>query len=164
MSFRPVLLSLLATFWISPVLAQTVVVTTPGGRETALAVPDLATLPRARVTLKAHGERHDYEGPLLIDVLAKAGVPTGKALHGATMANVVVVEASDGYRVAFGLAEADPNTRANKIILADREDGAPLTMEEGPFRLVVEGDLRPARSVRMVRRIVVSDVADAVSR
>ncbi len=35
-----------------------------------------------------------YEGPLLIDVLAKVGTPTGKAIHGPEMADVVLVKAA----------------------------------------------------------------------
>jgi hypothetical protein len=43
--------------------------------------------------------------------------------------------------------------RNERVILADRMDGAPLDSDHGPFLLVVEGDLRPARAVRMVSSI-----------
>ena len=69
---------------------------------------------------------------------------------GPALAQAVVVRAADGYTVVFGLAELDPGVRTNRIILADTVDGAPLTAEDGPFRLVAEGDVRPARSVRQV--------------
>ncbi|WP_201722812.1 molybdopterin-binding oxidoreductase [Caulobacter sp. BP25] len=137
------------------VAAQDLAVVGLDGKAAVLSAADLAALPRARVDLDAHGERHRYEGPLLIEVLAKAGAPTGKALRGPAMANVVLVEARDGYAVALGLAEADPATRSNRIILADRRDGAALPADEGAYRLVIEGDLRPARSARMVNRLVV---------
>lgn len=139
-----------------PVQAQTLALVGLDGRTVSLDQEALAALPRQTVTFAGHGESHVFEGALLIDVLAKAGAPTGKALRGAELADVVVVEASDGYRVAFGLAEADPNTRPNRIILADRVDGAPLAAQDGPLRLVAEGDLRPARSARMVTRIVLT--------
>ena len=67
----------------------------------------------------------------------------------------MLVTGQDGYRVALGLAEADPGVRADKIILADRVDGHAIEGKDGPIRLVVEGDLKPARSVRMVRSIAV---------
>ena len=67
----------------------------------------------------------------------------------------MLVTSSDGYQVAVGLAEADPGTRPNRIILADRSDGAPLGLAAGPFQLVIEGDIRPARSARMVSAIEV---------
>jgi hypothetical protein len=139
--------------------AQNIVLKGPGGQTATLAAADLAALPRVRVTFDSHGEKHVYEGPLLIDVLAKVGTPTGKAIHGAEMADVVLVKAQDGYQVAFGLAELDPGTRPNRIILADKADGAPLGGKDGAFKLVAEGDLRPARSARMVAEVEVLRLA-----
>jgi hypothetical protein len=60
---------------------------------------------------------------------------------------------------AIGLAEADPGARPNAIIIADRVDGAPLDAREGPYKMVIEGDLRGARAARMVRRITLVRVA-----
>lgn len=139
--------------------AQTLDLKGPAGQAARLTVADLAGLPRASITFDAHGETHVYEGPLLIDVLAKVGTPTGKAIHGPEMADVVLVRAQDGYQVAFGLAELDPGTRPNRVILADRADGAPLGGKDGAFKLVAEGDLRPARSARMVSEIEVLRLA-----
>jgi hypothetical protein len=115
----------------------------------------LSAMPQAKATLNAHGETHVYEGPLLIDVLAKVGAPTGQAIRGPEMADVVLVTGQDGYRVALGLAEIDPGVRADRIILADRVDNHAIEGKDGPIRLVVEGDLKPARSVRMVSSIAV---------
>jgi len=139
----------------SPVLAQSISLEGPDGQRAEATATMLAALPQAKVTFDAHGETHVYEGPLLIDVLAAVGAPTGKALHGPELADAVVVSAADGYQVAFGLAEADPATRPNRMILATRADGAALDAANGPFKLVVEGDLRPARGVRMVTSIAV---------
>jgi hypothetical protein len=143
-----------------PALAQSVRVTGPSGQVVSLSAEALAAMPRATVALTAHGERHVYEGPLLIDVLARAGAPTGAAIRGAEMADVVLVTASDGYRVALSLAEADSMTRSDKIILADRVDGHAIDARDGPLRLVVEGDLRPARSARMVVSVTVVRAGD----
>ncbi len=124
-----------------------------------MAASVLAALPRVSVPLTIHGQAHVFEGPLLIDVLKAAGpeygVETGPTLRGPALAQAVVVRAADGYAVVFGLAELDPGTRPNRIILADTVDGAPLTAEDGPLRLVAEGDLRPARSVRQVTAVEV---------
>ncbi|NBW07256.1 MAG: molybdopterin-binding oxidoreductase [Caulobacteraceae bacterium] len=125
-------------------------VTGVDGATRMLEAPDIAALPRVSVPLTIHGETHVFEGPLLIDVLKVTGVETGPALRGPALAQAVVVRAADGYTVVFGLAELDPGVRTNRIILADTVDGAPLTAEDGPFRLVAEGDVRPARSVRQV--------------
>ena len=123
------------------------------GQVHAVDAPMFAALPRVSVPLTIHGQAHVFEGPLLIDVLKAAGVDSGAALRGPALAQAVVVRAADGYAVVFGLAELDPGTRPNRIILADRVDGAPLTAEDGPLRLVAEGDLRPARSVRQVTAV-----------
>ncbi len=139
--------------------AQTLDLKGPSGQTATLTAADVASLPRVSFTFDAHGQKHVYEGPLLIDVLAKVGMPTGKAIHGLEMADVVLVKAQDGYQVAFGLAELDPGTRPNRIILADKADGAPLGGKDGTFKLVAEGDLRPARSARMVSEIEVLRLA-----
>ena len=49
--------------------------------------------------------------------------------------------------------------RANRIIVADRGDGSPLGAKEGPFKLVIEGDLRPARAARNLTAIRVIRLA-----
>jgi hypothetical protein len=135
--------------------AQTLSVKGPAGSVT-LTAAEIAEMPRrASFLFDAHGQKHTYEGPLLIDVLARAGTPTGKDLRGAALANAVVARASDGYTVVYGLGELDPGRRPNRIILADRADGRPLDAKDGPFKIVVEGDLRPARGARMMREIEV---------
>jgi hypothetical protein len=158
--FRPLLAAAILAVFASPALAQSLALVGPDGQAVTLSAAELAALPRQSVTFAGHGEAHVYEGPLLIDVVAKAGAPTGQALRGPALATVALVEAADGYKVAFGLAEADPGTRANRIILADRADGEALGAKDGPFKLVVEGDLRPARSARMVSRITVMRLGD----
>ena len=140
-------------------LAQSIILKGPTGQTATVSATDLAALPRVSFSFDAHGEKHVYEGPLLIDVLAKVGAPTGKAIHGPEMADVVLVTAQDGYQVAFGLAEIDPGARANRIILADKADGAALAAKDGVFKVVVEGDLRPARSARRVSQIEVIRLA-----
>jgi len=72
---------------------------------------------------------------------------------------VVIIEAADGYKVAFALAELDSAFTSSKAILADKRDGKPLSVKEGPFRIVVPSDKRPARWVRQVTalRVVVAN-------
>ncbi len=133
--------------------APRVALTGLGGEQASITLEELGALPRVKISVDQHGAVHAFEGALLGDVLAKVGAPRGKAIHGAEMADVVIVEATDGYKVALDLAETDAATRTDRVILADRVDGAPLGPEKGPFQLVVEGDLRPARAVRMVSAI-----------
>lgn len=123
------------------------------GQQSFLTLADLDALPRVQISAKEHGTQHVFDGALLGDVLARVGAPAGKAIHGKELADVVIVEARDGYIVALGLAETDSTIRSDRVILADRMDGAPLGADKGPFQLVIEGDLRPARSARMVSKI-----------
>jgi hypothetical protein len=62
----------------------------------------------------------------------------------------LVVEAADGYRAVFALPELDPLFTDRVILLADRRDGKSLSEREGPLRIIVPGEKRPARWVRQV--------------
>ncbi len=48
-----------------------------------------------------------YEGPLLADLLAKVGTPSGDKLRGDEMRDYVEVTGKDGYKAVFALAELD---------------------------------------------------------
>jgi len=142
-------------------VAQSVSLTGLDGHPQTLTLSDLAALPHDVVTLASeHGPPKRYEGVPLTLLLQRVGAPTGKTLRGPALADLVLVSASDGYRVVLALADTDPGMTSRKVLLADRADGAPHPPNEGPFRLVVEGDLRPARSARMVTAIRV-EVAPA---
>ncbi len=142
-----------------PALAQSVTLKGPEGQVGVLSAADFAALPHVKMTVVQHGKTSTFEGVPLGDVVARVGVASGKAIHGPELTTVIRVTAKDGYQVVLGLAETDPGTRKGRIILADRADGAAL-QDDGPFRLVVEDDLRPARSARMVERIEVICLAD----
>jgi hypothetical protein len=134
--------------------AQSVTLRGPDGQTRTVTSAELAAMPHETAALASeHGPAKHYDGVPLTLLLQSVGAPAGKALHGPALADLVVVSASDGYRVVLALAETDPGVRSEKILLADRGDGAPLPASEGPFRLVVEGDLRPTRSARMVTAI-----------
>jgi DMSO/TMAO reductase YedYZ molybdopterin-dependent catalytic subunit len=121
---------------------------------------ELTRLPRRKVgTVDRQGRPLVYEGVDLEEVLRRAGAPLGEALKGKAMATYVLVEARDGYRAVFALAELDPAFGALEVLLADRRDGAPLDGVEGPLRLVVPREVRQARWVRQVRRIVLRQAA-----
>lgn len=107
-------------------------------------------LPTREVTLTHHGEQQVCTGPLLADVLARLGAPSKGEIRGAALLTAVVVEARDGYRVAFTLGELDPLLGKAEVVLTNRCNGAALAETDGPFRLAVAGDIRGARSVRQV--------------
>jgi hypothetical protein len=62
----------------------------------------------------------------------------------------LLVVAADGYRVVLSAGELDSTLTGRVILLVDRQDGAPLSPKDGPWRVFVPGDRRPARWVRQV--------------
>jgi DMSO/TMAO reductase YedYZ molybdopterin-dependent catalytic subunit len=102
------------------------------------------------------GNNHLYSGVLLSAILQKAGVTLGKDLRGENLTKYVLVEASDGYQVTFALAELDSDFTDRQIILADKIDGKPLAPGDGPFRIIVQDEKKPARCMKMVTGIKVA--------
>jgi DMSO/TMAO reductase YedYZ molybdopterin-dependent catalytic subunit len=122
-----------------------------------LTVSDLKKMPRKTLSVvNPHNRKTEtYAGVLLEELLHRAGVPQGEQLRGPSMANYVIAEAEDGYRVTFSLAELDSGILESEVIVADTMDGAPLSAQQGPFRLVAPHEKRPARWVRMLKSITV---------
>jgi hypothetical protein len=88
-------------------------------------------------------------------VLKAAGVKFGEALRGPALANYLLVEAADGYRVVFALPDLDFAFSDRVFLLADRHDGKPMNEKEGRLRIVVPDEKRHARWVRQVVAISV---------
>ena len=107
---------------------------------------------RASVTVP-WGEHHTYAGAPLSDLLALVGAPSDVRLHGPALDQIVVVTGSDKFIGVMSIAETSKAFRDAPVILADEEDGKLLDAKEGPWRLIIGGDLKPARSVRMVTTI-----------
>ena len=121
----------------------------------SLTADAIAKMPRRAVKAKAHdGKETTYDGVPLRTILAEAGVPLGNhQMRGENLALYLQVEAADGYRAIFALPELDDDFADRPIILADRRDGQALDAKEGPLRIVVGDEARPARWVRQVVRL-----------
>ena len=137
----------LALLLAAPVGAQTLLKVEGSSNPLALDAAALWAMPRATVSQTFDGKPIRCEGVLLTDVLAAAGAPQGEKLRGAAHRTVVVAIGSDGYRVAFTLAELDRAFGKSKVLVADRCEGAPIA-GAGPLRIVVEGDTRGGRALR----------------
>jgi hypothetical protein len=119
----------------------------------------LAGLPRVKAEAKEHDNPSaTYEGVTLGAILKRAGVPRGEKLRGPGLRAIVIITATDGYKVVFTVAETDPAFNDRLILLADKKDGKPLPEKEGPFRIVVPSEKRPARWIRNVKTIAVKTV------
>jgi len=121
---------------------------------------ELAKLPRAETrTPDPHnpGKEIVYSGTPLIEVLKAGGLrlDSGETGFRETVKITVLVDGSDGYRAVFALAELSPDFTDRVILLAETKDGQPLPAREGPFRIVVPGEKRPARWVRQVTAVEV---------
>jgi len=123
-------------------------------QELRLTLNDLKNMPRTKVAAKGHdGSTHEYEGVTLASLLTKAGAPQAGDLRGRSMSLCVVAEGSDGYRAAFSLAELDPDFANESVLVADTADGKDLGPDQGPLRLVVPGDKRQGRWVRLLKSL-----------
>jgi hypothetical protein len=67
----------------------------------------------------------------------------------------VVIEAADGHRAVFSLAELCPDFFDRVTLLADTKNKQPLPPGEGPFRIIVPGDKLRGRWVCQVKAVAV---------
>ena len=129
-------------------------VSVPGGTPLDLGAAEVAALPHTELrAVDSHGKGGLFGGVELVELLHRAGAASGDALRGSHLRDVVRVESADGYVVAFTLAELDPATGARRVLVADTLDGKALGPEQGPWRLVVPDDKRPARWARQVKSV-----------
>jgi DMSO/TMAO reductase YedYZ molybdopterin-dependent catalytic subunit len=121
-------------------------------RPRVLTHADLQQLPRRCVTLAGPDEReHRYEGVPLASLLELTGMKFEPEIHDERVHTCVLVEAADGYRAVFALAEIDPCFTDREILLVDLEDGAVPGPDDGPLRVVVPGERRVMRWVRQAQ-------------
>jgi hypothetical protein len=123
-------------------------------KEVRLSISDLDKLPREdAVVMNEDGTKTTYSGVKLESILAKVGAPTGRALRGNALQQLVMVSGRDGYSVPFTVGELDPTFGNLRALLVYRQDGKALFRYQGPFRLLCPTDKAGARSVRMVQTI-----------
>jgi len=130
--------------------AQTIQVVYADGHANTVTAAQIAAMPHVTVNVTDHDKPAQFEGVPLAALVSAAGVQLGDTLRGPRMAEALLVEAADGYKVVFALAEVDPAFATREIILADKRDGRGMDAKEGPLRIVAPGDKRAARWVRQV--------------
>ena len=130
-----------------PVPAGPPVVTVKGPRDTTVVTAaDLKAMQRYTVKV-GWGGGHTFSGAGMTDILATIGAPSEKRLHGPALDQVVIITGRDGFIAVLAIAETSLTLKKQPVILADEEDGKPLDSRQGPYRLVIGGELKQPRSV-----------------
>jgi hypothetical protein len=130
------------------------------GRVTILSVEDLLNLPQ--VTVHVHNAHRnadeEYTGPLVSDVLAKAGLSVSKETEPLILHSSLVCTATDHYFVLYSLAEVEPSFTRGQVIVAVMKSGLPDT-EGGRIQLINTNGAKPARWVHGLSNLNVMSVA-----
>ena len=125
-------------------------------RPLVLTVAQVAAMPHINVTMiDRDGKAHIYSGVAIQAIFDSAGVTTGRQLRGENLSKYVLIKCADGYEVVFSLAELDSSFTNRKAIIADAAEGAPIPAAKGPFRMVLEGEKKPARNCFQVTDIII---------
>lgn len=132
--------------------AQSIVVKGVEGRVETVSAADIQAMHRASVTVP-YGDKSTFTGAVIGDFLAEVGAPADVRLHRAPVNQIVIVTGQDGFTTVLSLAETEKSFRSQPVIVADQENGKPLDARQGPYRLVIGGELKPARSVYNVIEI-----------
>ena len=130
-----------------------------GTASATLSLADLQAMPQTTVTVfNAHNKQNEtYAGPLVSDVLAKAGVALSEETQHAILDSYVIAAGTDGYFVLFSGAELQPGLHKPQTIIALTQAGQPLG-QNGAFQLIDTGEVKPARWVRNLTSLTVVPV------
>lgn len=110
-----------------------------------------AAAPQVELRVEESGKATVYSGVPLAVLLKDqlAGENAMAALRSLSDA-VVVVTASDGFQATVSATAVAMDPKGERYLLALRRDGKPLGEGQGPVRLIVPGDPKRVRWVRMV--------------
>lgn len=110
-----------------------------------------------KVEYTAKGQKHVSTCVPLIAIVQAAEPMTDPKHRNFAMRLAVVVAATDGYAVTFGMGDLMPEVGNREAWLALDADGQSLTGRDAPAKLIVPGDAKPARAVWGVTKIEVVD-------
>ena len=134
--------------------ATSLILIADDGTSKTLRAEELAALPQQEVRIReSDSSTIVFRGPTLRSLVTLVGAPTGHALRGPSLLLAVLAQATDGYRIAFMLAELDEQLGAREAILALTQDGAALPEGDGPYRIVVPRETHRARWARQVNTL-----------
>jgi len=136
----------------------------PGKSPQVLDRSDIARLPHKTIKVKASGKTSTYSGVLLNELLESAGAVFTEERKQANLGSFVVVEPVNGPSVLFAMAEFDSSLTDKRVILADSKDGKPLSVPEGPFRIIVPDEKEPTRWTKQVWAIYIAQASGPPKR
>ena len=147
----------------APVPPSKSVTVTFQGRVTTLTVEDLLKLPQ--VTVHVHNAHRNadetYAGPLLSDVLAKAGLTASKETEPLILHSSVVATGTDKYYVLYSVAEVEPSFSKGQVIVAVTKGNELPDTEGGVIQIINTTDAKPARWLHGLTQLnVVSDESE----
>jgi hypothetical protein len=123
------------------------VLVTFDGHTTRLALDELRAMPQITVhVFNAHrNTNEDYTGPLLSDVLAKAGLIASSKTEPLILHSGLIATGTDKYFLLYSLAEVEPMFSNGKVIIALTKNGGQPNDEGGMIELVNTDGAKPAR-------------------
>jgi hypothetical protein len=137
----------------APVPVSHSVTVTYQGATTTLNLEDLLKLPQVTLHVQnGHTNKEEtYSGPLVSDVLARAGLAPIDENHATILHSTVIATGSDGYYVLYSGAEVEPMFSTGKVIVAVMQSGLPVA--NGGIQLINSTDAKPARWVHGLAHI-----------
>lgn len=125
-----------------------------------ISASELHKLPRAEVWTTDplnSGKDVVYSGTPFMEVLKAGGLSlgSGTASFREIVTMTVFIEAADGHRAVFSLAELCPDFFDRVTLLADTKNKRPLPPGEGPFRIIVPSEKLRRRWVCQVKAVAV---------
>ena len=124
------------------------------GHTITLSIKDLLSMPQTTVHVhNAHRNTDEtYSGPLLSDVLDRAGLHGTREFEPIILHSNIVATATDHYFVIYSAAEVEPGFSTGKVIVAVMRSGLPDT-EGGLIQIINTADAKPARWVHGLSQI-----------
>ena len=125
-----------------------------------ISASELHKLPRAEVWTTDRlnsGKDVVYSGTPFVEVLKAGGLSLGCGMAGIReiVTMTVFIEAADGHRAVFSLAELCPDFFDRVTLLADTKNKQPLPPGEGPFRIIAPSEKLRRRWVCQVKAVAV---------
>jgi hypothetical protein len=107
----------------------------------------------------AHSNQDEtYTGPLVSDVLAKAGLSPAHENEALILHSSIVATATDNYFVLYSAAEVEPAFTNGRVIIALMKAGLP-NASGGNIQLINESGAKPARWVHGLANLNIMTLA-----